>query len=43
MHGAEFTIDEGLCLVGPCYGDRLEAVMIEIKDGYLHVPEDAGL
>ncbi len=43
MHGAEFNIDDGLCVIGPCYGDRLEAVMIEIKDGILHVPEDAGL
>ena len=43
MHGAEFRIEDGMCTVGPCLGDRLEAVMIEIKDGVLHVPEDAGL
>jgi nitrite reductase/ring-hydroxylating ferredoxin subunit len=42
-HGAEFAIETGECLRGPCLGDRLEGVMIEIKDGVLLVPEDAGL
>jgi nitrite reductase/ring-hydroxylating ferredoxin subunit len=42
-HGAEFGIESGLCLRGPCLGDRLEQVMIEIKDGVILVPEDAGL
>ncbi len=35
MHGAEFRITDGVCTAGPCLGDRLEAVMIEIKDGAL--------
>lgn len=42
-HGAEFTIETGDCIAGPCLGDRLEPVMIDIKDGVLLVPEDAGL
>lgn len=42
-HGAEFRIADGMCLQGPCQGDRLEPVMIQIKDGMLLVPEDAGL
>lgn len=42
-HGAEFTIETGECTRGPCLGDRLEAVMIQVKDGMLLVPEDAGL
>lgn len=42
-HGAEFGIADGVCVRGPCLGDRLEAVMIEIKDGEILVPEDAGL
>jgi nitrite reductase/ring-hydroxylating ferredoxin subunit len=42
-HGAEFCIADGICLRGPCFGDRLEAVMIQIKDGVVLVPEDAGL
>lgn len=43
MHGAEFRIEDGVCTAGPCLGDRLEAVMIEIKDGVIMVPVDAGL
>ena len=43
LHGAEFEIDSGLCTSGPCQGDRLEPVMIQIKDGMLLVPEDAGV
>ena len=42
-HGAQFRIADGECLRGPCYGDRLEPVMIQIKDGTLFVPADAGL
>jgi nitrite reductase/ring-hydroxylating ferredoxin subunit len=42
-HGAEFEIATGLCIGGPCLGDRLEPVMIEIKDGVILVAEDAGL
>jgi nitrite reductase/ring-hydroxylating ferredoxin subunit len=42
-HGAEFEIGSGECLRGPCLGDRLEAVMIQVKDGIILVAEDAGL
>ncbi|MBN9508913.1 MAG: Rieske (2Fe-2S) protein [Alphaproteobacteria bacterium] len=42
-HGAEFRIADGACLRGPCLGERLERVMIEIKDGVVLVPDDAGL
>ncbi len=42
-HGAEFGIADGVCIRGPCFGERLEAVMIHIKDGVILVPEDAGL
>jgi len=42
-HGAEFEIGTGLCVRGPCIGERLEAVMIQIKDGLILVPEEAGL
>ncbi len=43
VHGAEFRIETGECTTGPCLGDFLEAVMIEIKDGVVLVPADAGL
>lgn len=42
-HGAEFTIEDGMCVRGPCLGAGLEPVMIHIKDGMILVPEDAGL
>jgi nitrite reductase/ring-hydroxylating ferredoxin subunit len=42
-HGAEFRIADGECLWGPCRGERLERVMIQIKDGTIYVPVDAGL
>jgi len=42
-HGAEFRIEDGLCLRGPCRGAALEPVLTEIKDGIVMVPEDAGL
>ncbi len=42
-HGAEFRIADGECVHGPCMGERLEAVMIQINDGTVFVPEDAGL
>jgi nitrite reductase/ring-hydroxylating ferredoxin subunit len=42
-HGAEFAIETGVCVRGPCFGERLEPVMIQVKDGMILVPEDAGL
>jgi nitrite reductase/ring-hydroxylating ferredoxin subunit len=42
-HGAEFGIEDGLCVAGPCVGERLEIVLAEIKDGLVLVPPDAGL
>ena len=42
-HGAEFRISDGECTYGPCFGDRLEPVAMEIRDGTIYVPEDAGL
>ena len=42
-HGAEFRIEDGVCIHGPCKGDRLEAVAAEIRDGVVFVPESAGL
>ncbi len=42
-HGAEFEIATGLCLRGPCMGDRLEAVPVSVVDGIVTVAADAGL
>ncbi len=42
-HGAQFRIDDGMCISGPCIGDSLEAVPTEIREGTVYVPKDAGL
>ena len=42
-HGAEFRIHDGACVWGPCIGDSLEAVAVELRDGLVLVPDDAGL
>jgi len=42
-HGALFGIEGGVCIRGPCVGDRLEAIPIRINKGVILVPSDAGL
>jgi nitrite reductase/ring-hydroxylating ferredoxin subunit len=42
-HGAEFRLDDGLCVRGPCKGERLEAVPVVVEDGMVLVPESAGV
>jgi nitrite reductase/ring-hydroxylating ferredoxin subunit len=37
-HGAEFTISSGTCISGPCKGDRLTSINVEVCDGVIHVP-----
>lgn len=32
-HAALFRIESGLCVAGPCAGDRLSALRVEIVDG----------
>lgn len=32
-HGASYTLEEGACAGGPCNGDGLERVAIEVRDG----------
>jgi nitrite reductase/ring-hydroxylating ferredoxin subunit len=34
-HGAEFTIDTGMCVSGPCRGDQLTPVDVVIRDGVI--------
>ena len=38
-HGAEFTIDDGRCISGPCQGDRLTPVDFKIHDGVILVSQ----
>ena len=42
-HGALFTIETGECVDGPCKGDRLEPVPVTICDGWILVPDTAGM
>jgi nitrite reductase/ring-hydroxylating ferredoxin subunit len=39
-HGAQFTIDTGECISGPCRGDFLQPVGTTIRDGIVFVPRD---
>ncbi|AXF05875.1 Rieske (2Fe-2S) protein [Paraburkholderia hospita] len=32
-HGARFSIEEGICILGPCLGQRLESIPLRIEDG----------
>lgn len=41
-HGALFEPETGLCVKGPCDGDRLEALRIAEKDGALYLDEPRG-
>jgi nitrite reductase/ring-hydroxylating ferredoxin subunit len=42
-HGAEFLLDTGQCVRGPCKGDYLTRVPHTVQGACLMVPEDAGL
>ncbi len=34
-HAARFKIEDGLCISGPCEGDRLTQINAEVRDGYI--------
>ncbi|REH39822.1 nitrite reductase/ring-hydroxylating ferredoxin subunit [Paraperlucidibaca baekdonensis] len=38
-HGALFQVEDGLCVSGPCQGESLLAVPIQISDGYIELIE----
>jgi naringenin degradation protein FdeD len=33
LHGAEFAIEDGACVLGPCEGDALRRVSLRVADG----------
>ena len=37
VHGASFETVGGECVAGPCRGDHLRAVPVEIRDGQVHL------
>ena len=36
-HGALFTIDQGLCVEGPCFGERLTAIPLRQRLGMMEI------
>ncbi len=32
-HGASFSLVDGTCVAGPCKGDRLRSVALQVRDG----------
>lgn len=38
-HGAVFTRDDGLCIAGPCQGQKLTPIPIEVVGGYVMLGE----
>ena len=43
VHGATFELDAGLCVAGPCRGEELRAVAIEVRDRKVWLSGDAGV
>jgi nitrite reductase/ring-hydroxylating ferredoxin subunit len=35
-HGALFSLEEGLCVAGPCLGDRLSPWPVEVRKGAVY-------
>lgn len=33
VHGASFELQGGICVAGPCKGDALRAVPVQVRDG----------
>jgi nitrite reductase/ring-hydroxylating ferredoxin subunit len=40
-HGAQFRIEDGYCLKGPCKGKSLTPFQVETDAGWLLLPTDA--
>lgn len=36
-HGALFRIEDGFCIFGPCAGERLEALSVRERDGWIEI------
>jgi nitrite reductase/ring-hydroxylating ferredoxin subunit len=41
-HNAQFVVESGACTGGPCTGQSLAAVPVNIENGMLMIPMDAG-
>jgi len=41
VHGASFELQGGLCVAGPCKGDSLRAVPVQVRDGQVVLVQEA--
>ena len=41
VHGASFELQRGQCVAGPCRGDCLRAVAVEVRDGNVMLAREA--
>lgn len=41
-HAAQFRIDDGVCIAGPCVGARLTPLRVEVIDGAVVLTADPG-
>lgn len=39
-HGALFRVEDGVCVAGPCQGDRLEPFPIAVRDGVVYALDE---
>jgi nitrite reductase/ring-hydroxylating ferredoxin subunit len=40
-HGARFRFDDGVCVWGPCEGDRLTSISIDVENGAVRLAAQA--
>ena len=40
-HGATFELQEGVCVAGPCRGDALRPVAVQVRDGQVWLADPA--
>ena len=41
VHGATFNQRDGLCIAGPCRGEHLREVAVQVQDGAIHLAPGA--
>ncbi len=39
-HGARFECDEGVCTSGPCRGDALDRIDVDVRDGEVYLSDE---
>lgn len=40
LHGAKSNIEDGFCIFGPCWGQKLESLEIQIENDVLKLVTD---